>query len=181
MKQKYPTIEREGRFHDMVTRLRRITQGTSNLDPVEVVEARHCTDCDRPECDAGCIYAPKGKPMTHIVPPRLPSIHDPIVPFGAPTPRPTISDAFRNAGKDVASAIDHMIATCEEARQEGLKLIEALNESGQWHDEFLANYVNVQTQAAAVMRDAWKDQIEELRRQRAALTQSTPQAHGEQS
>jgi hypothetical protein len=187
MKQRYPAIE-GGRFHEMIAGLRRVASGKSDEDPVAIVDKRFCEGCDRPECDHGCAYGtrskPKEEPMTHIVQKAL-TIHEPIETFAAPAPPVTISDAFRRSGQDVATAIDHMIATCEEARQEGLKLIEALNESGQWHDEFLTNYVTVQTKAAGVMRDAWKGQIEELRRQRAALAQSAPQPttqpEGEQS
>jgi len=174
------------RFDDVLERLRRVARGKSDEDPVEVVErsARFCEGCNKPECDFGCAYAPKRKPsklievvkekpVTHIAQKSTLSIHEPITTFDAPAPPPTISDAFRRAGQEIAGALDNMISTCEEARQEGLKLIEALYTHGKWHDEFLTDYVTVQTKAAAVMGAAWKEQIDELRRQRAALTQQT--------
>lgn len=155
----------------------------------------YCQGCQRPECDNGCAYAPKQAGSATLspvlrradapppAPPPVLSIHEAIPGFVPPTPKPTVSDVYRRTGGEIAIAIDHMIKTCEEARQEGLKLIEALYDAGEWHDDFLANYVNVQTQAASTMRDAWKNQIEKLRRDRAALMQVSPEAapKGEQS
>lgn len=162
------------RFDDMVSALRRVTVSAQNLERV----GRQCEGCERPECALGCAYAPKRKdePVTRIVE-RIPSsIHEPIERFSAPPPRPTIAEVYRTAGQEIVAAIEHMVRTCEEARVEGLKLVEALYEHGDWHDEFLASYVTVQTQAAGVMRDAWKKQIEDLRNKQLALTQQVAPA-----
>lgn len=186
-------MKRKGRFDDMLSALRRVSgaaqdPGNAGRDGRAALglpppEPKFCEGCRKPECDYGCAYAPKRKeePMPRFEQrPAQPSIHEPIAPFGAPTPKPTIADAFRRTGQEVAATIDNMIATCEEARVEGLKLIEALYEQGEWHDEFLAGYVAMQTQVAAAMRDTWKRQADELRSKQLAITQQlTPTTEGE--
>lgn len=177
------------RVDDLLAALRRATLMTRNVERVDRgvtgpipprmpqapawPELKFCEGCSRPECDHGCAYGQKRKdePVTRIVERLPPSIHEPIEPFGAPPPKETIAEAFRAAGQEVVAAIDQLVRTCEEARVEGLKLVEALYEHGDWHGDFLANYVTMQTEAAAVMRDAWKRQIEDLRTKRLALTQ----------
>ena len=69
----------------------------------------------------------------------------------------------------MATALDNMLATCEEARREGLSLIEEMNETGSWQDDFLSGYVEMQTQAATVLRDTWKKQLDDLRQRNVAL------------
>lgn len=187
-------MKKGGRFDDMLAALRRVSGAADDLGSAgraarpalklpPADKAEFCEGCHKPECDFGCAYAPKRKeePVPRFEPrPVPPSIHEPIVPFGAPMPKATIADAFRRTGQEVAAAIDNMLATCEEARAEGVRLIEALYAQGEWHDEFLAGYVSMQTDVAAAMRDTWKKQVEDLRNKQLAITQQTaPTTEGE--
>lgn len=173
------------RLGSLMNRLRGITPAKEPAFRVthKPVAPVFCEDCERPECDDGCVYPRRPAPMSDILnrvpPPKATvyearSIHEPIEPFVPPLPKATtVSDGFRRAAQDVATAIDGLINTCEDARKEGLRLVDSLHAAGEWHDDFLANYVAVQTQAAAVMRDTWKAQVEELKRKRAALMEGT--------
>lgn len=120
--------------------------------------------------------------------PPAPTIHEKVRPFGAPVLRPTISDAYRNSARDITTCLENMLASCEEARQQGLALIDALNEAGDAHEDFVENYIKVATSRAATVRDAWKQQLQDLTQQTAAMKDALvkqapepPTPEGEQS
>jgi hypothetical protein len=145
---------------------------------------RWCVGCKRPECDHGCAYdyhppvnideedhdmSTAGRGIQGGPPISPLTIHEPIRPFGAPAVKPTISDAYRASAQDIATCLETMLATCEQARQTGLDLIQALNEAGDSHEDFVKNYVEIATTRASTVRDTWKKQLEDLTKQTSAL------------
>lgn len=107
-------------------------------------------------------------------PRRRPSLETPIEPFEPPQEAiERIPQAYRAIAEEVVVAVSAMILRAEEARLVAVKFLEQCDQQGQWHSNFVHDYIAHETAAAEAYTVQWQKTIDELTAKRNAARQLT--------